>query len=72
MKKLTKADLEFERGLHTRQEHKYKCKRCGHKQLIPGYMQKNLCDECNNWVFRDPKDEFKYRMSEKIIREKRK
>ena len=44
---------------------KYQCK-CGHKVIIPNRIDKNVCDWCGNYVFKDKKDEFKYRVKEKI------
>lgn len=65
-----KADEEFQRGMRTTQQHQYVCKHCGHKQLIPNFMDKNLCDWCGYWVFRNDKDEFKFRMSEQMKKKK--
>lgn len=66
MRTRNKADKEFERGMHTRQQHKYVCKHCGHKQLITSYMDKTLCDWCKNYIFKNEKDEFKFRMQERL------
>ena len=44
---------------------KVKCK-CGHTQTV--FKDKTICDWCGSWIFRDKKDEFKYRMLEKIRR----
>ena len=49
------------------QANKFACKNCGHKQLVPVFMGKNICDWCGNYVFREEKDEFKYRLKEKLI-----
>lgn len=42
----TKDDLEYQKYMESRQKHKYVCKHCGHKQLIPNFMKQNLCDWC--------------------------
>ena len=39
----------------------YKCK-CGHGVLITSTEDKKLCNWCGNYVFKDKKAEFKYRM----------
>lgn len=66
MRHRTKEDREYQRWTEARQEHKYVCKHCGHKQLITAWMDKNLCDWCKNYVFKSDKDEFKYRMQERL------
>ncbi len=66
MKIITKDDAEFERKTIAYSKNKFVCKECGHKQLVPVFMGKNLCDCCGRWVFRNPKDEFEYRMKEKL------
>lgn len=68
MRTRTKEDEEFERGTRIRQENKFACKHCGHKQLVPVYMGKAICDWCNHFIFRDEKEEFKYRMNERLKR----
>ena len=45
--------------------HKYTCK-CGHKVFIPYDKEKALCSWCNRYVFKDKKDEFLFRLKEKI------
>lgn len=47
--------------------HKYKCV-CGHKVIIPKCLKMKICGWCGRYVFRDKKDEFKYRMMEKLRR----
>ena len=44
---------------------KYRC-RCGHKVIIPKWVDKQLCDWCGNYVFKSKKDEFEYRMKERL------
>lgn len=44
---------------------KYKCK-CGHRNVIPQNKEKTLCSWCGNYVFKEKKDEFKYRMGELV------
>ena len=58
---------EYERMTDEYDKVKYKCK-CGHKVVIPKWVDKNICDWCGNYVFKDKKEEFKYRVKEKIKR----
>lgn len=45
---------------------KYTCKRCGHRVIIPNWVEKNVCDYCGYYVFKNDKDEFKFRLKEKM------
>ena len=42
---------------------KYQC-RCGHRVIIPKWVDKQICDWCGCYVFKNKKDEFNYRMKE--------
>lgn len=44
---------------------------CGHSVLIPQKQNKFICSWCGNYVFRTKEEEFKYRMKEKLLKEKR-
>ena len=44
---------------------KYKCK-CGHRVVIPYFMDKNICSWCHRYVFKSKEAEFKYRLKEKL------
>lgn len=66
MKKVWLSEEELQKQQEEISKHKYVCKHCGHKQLVPNYMEKNLCDWCGYWVFRNDKDEFKFRMNERL------
>ena len=46
-----------------RTENTYKCK-CGHSVPIKPNEKKVLCHWCNKWVFKNKKDEFKFRLEE--------
>lgn len=48
---------------HERVENTYKCK-CGKSVVIRPCEEKKLCYWCNKWVFKNKKDEFKFRLEE--------
>lgn len=54
-----------------RAECKIKCKNCGHTILIPKRLKKRICSHCQRYVFLDDKEEFLYRLKEKINERKR-
>ena len=45
---------------------KYQCKRCGRKMVIPERMTKRPCSWCGYYIFKNDKDEFAYRMNERL------
>lgn len=45
---------------------KYRCK-CGHKVVIPYNAEKNICQWCHRYVFKNKEDEFRYRLKEKGV-----
>ena len=62
-----KDTKEYERRAEELDKVKYICK-CGHRVIIPKGVDKQLCDWCNHYVFKDKNEEFKYRLKEKIRR----
>lgn len=42
-------------------ENSHKCGKCGHTQFL-GKQDKIICDWCKNYIFKNKKDEFMYRM----------
>lgn len=62
---------EMQLKLQDIQKTSYKCK-CGHTIVITGNNTKKLCNYCNEFVFKDKKSEFEYRLKENQIRERRK
>ena len=50
---------------HALEEVKYQCK-CGHKVVIPKWVDKQICSWCKNYVFKDKKQEFEYRLRGKL------
>ena len=43
----------------------YRCK-CGHRVVIPYWVEKQVCDWCGRYVFKTKEDEFKYRLKERL------
>lgn len=70
MKKLLTIK-EYKRMTDNYEKAKYICK-CGHRVIIPKWVDKQLCDWCNCYVFKNKQDEFKYRLEEKIKKGKNK
>ena len=66
IKKKLLSRKEYERMQDEYDKVKYACKRCGHKVVIPKWEEKNVCDYCGYYVFKNDKDEFKFRMKEKL------
>lgn len=62
-KMLTNA--EYQRMTDEYDKVKYRCK-CGYRVVIPVWQDKEICSCCGNYVFKDKREEFKYRMKEKI------
>lgn len=50
-----------EKYKHAMQSISYKCKKCAHKVIIPKFVKKQICSWCGNYVYSDPKEEFKER-----------
>lgn len=61
------TDKEFKRMADEYSKVKYKCK-CGHIVVIPKWLDKQLCRWCGQFVFKDKKDEFEYRIKESMLR----
>ena len=57
---------EYERMTEEYDKVKYQCKRCGHKVIIPKWVDKQICDWCGYWVFKNKKDECIFRVKEKM------
>lgn len=59
------TDKEFERMTDEYDKVKYLCK-CGHRVIIPKWVNKQLCNWCGHYVFKSKEEEFKFRMKEKL------
>lgn len=65
MKGCYMTNKEIEKYTEEMTKFKYKCK-CGHSVTIPDWVDKQLCKWCNNYVFKNKKDEDLYRIKEKL------
>lgn len=63
------TDEEFNKMMHEYEKVKVKCKHCGHKVVIPVWVDKQLCTWCKYYVYRTPQIEFKEKMKQ-LIKEK--
>lgn len=59
------TEQEWKRMTDEYDKIKYKCK-CGHKVVIPKWVDKQLCGWCGHWVFKSKKDECLFRVKEKM------
>ena len=63
--------LEEVKKLATAQtENRKLCKVCGHSRLL-GNQDRVICNHCGHWIFKDEETEFKYRMQEQRIKERK-
>ena len=61
----TKADIEFDRKSAEYDKVKIRCK-CGHRVIIPVWVDKQICDWCGNYVYRNKKLEFKEKLKKEL------
>ena len=54
---------EYKRMTNEYDKIKYRCV-CGHKVVIPKWVDKRVCSWCGRYVFKSKEDEFKYRLKE--------
>ena len=62
------SEKEYSRMADEYDKVKYKCK-CGHKVVIPKWVDKQVCSWCKRYVFKSKKDEVIYRITEKLKKE---
>lgn len=63
---------EDSKVLSAQQKRRVKCKRCGCTRSVRAADNKNVCRNCGYYIFRSDKDEFIYRVKERINYDKRK
>ena len=64
-----KTIKEIEKICKVITDNSIKCK-CGHSIAMKPGLNKQICHWCGMYVFRTEKDEFNYRMREKLIKGK--
>ena len=64
-----KEAKEFKRKSEEYDKVKYICK-CGHRVVIPKWVDKQLCNWCGEYVFKSKKDEFQYRVLQQVKKNK--
>lgn len=57
------TDIELDRQADELDKVKVRCK-CGHRVIIPHWVDKQLCHWCHNYVYKDKSLEFKERLKE--------
>ena len=45
---------------------KTRCKKCGCTRLILGNYKRLICKNCGSYVFKNDREEFKYRVKERL------
>ena len=65
------SNKEITQLFEEKQKFRVVCK-CGHTNYIANKSGRCLCSHCNEWVFKDKKTEFEYRLVENYMKEKRK
>lgn len=53
---------EYKRKTEEYAKVKYECK-CGHRVIIPQWVDKQICHWCGHYVYKNKKDEFKDRIN---------
>lgn len=64
MEKLLTTE-EFRRMTAELDKVKHRCN-CGHRVIVPESKNKEICNWCGHYVFKDKREEFRYRVKEKI------
>lgn len=64
------SQKEIERLYENKQPYRRKCK-CGHTVYVLSPTGRKVCSHCHSLVFINKEEEFKYRLKEKLIKEKR-
>ena len=54
-----------DKAFNTYFQAKVKCKHCGHSFPI-GNTERQICNYCGNWVYKNKKIEFKYELQKRI------
>jgi ribosomal protein S27AE len=69
--KIYKTNNEIAKRHEIASTYSIKCGRCGHSVLVTNRYKRIICSWCGYYVFADKKDEFEYRLKEKMKNGKR-
>ena len=62
---------DIEKLASQKTENRKLCKHCGHSVLVPKRKDRIICSWCKNYVFKDDKTEFEYRMKENMLKQRK-
>ena len=62
---------DIEKLMEEQQKSKVTCP-CGHRVLMSNRKDRIICTWCKNYVYKDKATEFRYKMKENMIKERRK
>lgn len=62
----TKADKEYQKKSDELDKVKIKCSKCGHREIVPNWVDKKICSWCGYYIYRNKQEEFKDRMKQKL------
>lgn len=65
----SESEKQMDNLLNVMRDITYICK-CGKRVLI-SKQDRALCSECGHWVYKTPELEFKYKLKENLIKERR-
>lgn len=61
---------EIETLYNNKEKLRHYCPNCGHTVTV--CKDKKICNHCRNYVFKDERTQFEYRLKENLLKEKRK
>ena len=65
------SNADIQKLMNEQQKAKITCS-CGHRVLIGNKRDRIICTWCKNHVFKNKEIEFRYRMQESMLKERRK
>lgn len=60
-----KSDIEYQRKSDELDKVKIRCK-CGHRVVVPMWVDKSMCTWCKHYVYRNKQLEFRERLKQKL------
>ena len=59
----TKADREYQKKSDELDKVKIKCSKCGHREVVPVWVDKQICSWCGYYIYRNKKLEFEEKLA---------